>query len=82
MTCVFVAFQQDTIVVEKRTVGGDGVFGFTSTTLTPNAFSLATSGNVTSTAFSGLLPGVYDVSETPQAGWDLDGAWPAPTAAP
>ena len=29
MVCVFVNLKQDTIVVEKRTVGGDGSFAFT-----------------------------------------------------
>lgn len=73
--CAFINLQDDTIVVEARTTGGDDSFPFTSQTLTPAAFSLTTSGGVAQRAFAKLQPGgPYDVSGTAPAGWNLTSA--------
>lgn len=60
------------ITIEKRTIGGDGVFAFVSERL--GDFSLATTGGFSSTTFSSLLSGSYAVTETIPAGWALTGA--------
>ena len=63
-----------TIVVMKDTIGGDGNFEFTSSTLSPSPFYLNTSGGTASIDFIELVPGTYDVAETVPAGWDLTSA--------
>lgn len=70
--CVFINLKQNTIVVEKRTEGGDGTFAFTSTPLGP--FALTTSNGVASQAFTANAGQPYSISETPQPGWDLTSA--------
>ena len=74
VVCTFVSLLQETLVVEKQTVGGDGVFAFTSQTLPSSAFSLTTRSGVTALHFSGLQPGVYGVAEVVSPGWNLTGA--------
>src|SRR5690606_27707787 len=61
-------------VVEKRTIGGDGAFGFTSNLPGAGSFSLSTVNGTASRTFNGLPPATYSISETPQAGWAQTGA--------
>ena len=56
------------LVVTKRTLGGDGTFGFMGDA---GAFSVTTVAGVGSTTVSSLLPGIYSVSETATPGWTL-----------
>lgn len=72
--CVFINLQDDTVVIEARTTGGDGSFPFTSGTLTPPSFTLTTTGGTTQRAFANLPPGTYDVNATVPAGWNLSSA--------
>ncbi len=72
--CLFANYKPDTIIVEKRTVGGDGAFGFTSNLPGAGSFSLTTVNGTVSRSFSGLTPGTYNIAETPQAGWAQTGA--------
>ena len=74
VTCTFANTRLTRLTVVKQTLGGDGVFDFSSTTLTPTAFSLTTTGGTAQRTFSDLRPGGYDVSETVPAGWDWTGA--------
>ena len=67
VVCVFVNLKQDTIVVEKQAVGGDGVFSFTSPQLGP--FGLTTSNGAASQSFTGLAAGSYAISESAPQGW-------------
>jgi plastocyanin len=67
VACVFINLKQDTLIIEKRTQGGDGAFAFTSPQL--GAFNLTTTGGVASRSFPGLAAGTYNVSETVPAGW-------------
>jgi hypothetical protein len=68
------------LVVKKVTIGGSGKFSYTSTSLSPNAFDLTTTGSGeagsanTGTAYSGILAGQYDVTETAKSGWTLTSA--------
>jgi len=71
VTCTFVNGQEGSITIIKNTIGNDGTFEFTSTTLSPSPFNITTSGNTGSQTFSPLPPGVYDVAETVPTGWDL-----------
>ncbi len=63
-----------TIVVQKVSIGGDGIFSFTSSTLTPGSFDLGTRAGSASRTFDELNPGTYDVAEAPIEGWDLASA--------
>ncbi|KAB2922409.1 MAG: IPTL-CTERM sorting domain-containing protein [Candidatus Contendobacter sp.] len=72
--CVFINLQDDTVVIEARTTGGDGSFPFTSGTLTPPSFTLTTAGGTTQRSFANLPPGTYDVNATVPAGWNLSSA--------
>ncbi len=72
VVCVFVNLKQDTIVVEKRTVGGDGTFAFSSPQL--GAFDLSTTGGSASRSFTNLQPGPYSLAESVPAGWVQSGA--------
>src|SRR3990170_3743491 len=75
VTCTFENEKAGSIVIVKNTLGGNGTFDFTSTTLTPGAFSLTTVGNTASKTFSDLdVDPTYDVSETVPAGWELNSA--------
>lgn len=65
----------NSITIVKNTVGADGAFDFTSSTLTPGAFTINTAANTGTQVFRPLLvPGVYDVAETVPAGWNLTSA--------
>ena len=71
--CTFTnTLQRGTITVIKNTVGGDGTFDFTSSTL--GDFQLVTETNTASKMFKDLVPGEYDVAESEPAGWDLTSA--------
>ena len=72
VTCTFTNTKRGSIVVVKNTIGGDGTFSFTSSTL--GGFDLTTSGGTASTTFDLLVPGGYDVTETVPTGWDLTGS--------
>jgi hypothetical protein len=75
VTCTFNDRARGTIIVEKITDDGFGAFDFTSTTLTPAAFTLTTTApgdaGKDSATFGDLAPGPYDVDETVPAGWNL-----------
>lgn len=73
VVCIFVNLKPDTIVVEKRTVGGDGSFGFSSNLPGAGSFTLATANGAASRTFNNLSPATYNISETPQAGWAQTG---------
>ncbi|HET6594988.1 MAG TPA: hypothetical protein VFG81_05165 [Anaerolineales bacterium] len=73
VTCTFENEKAGSIIIVKNTVGGNGTFNFTSSTL--GNFSLMTSSNTASTTFSNLDVDItYDVAETVPAGWDLTSA--------
>ncbi|MCB0150638.1 MAG: right-handed parallel beta-helix repeat-containing protein, partial [Caldilineaceae bacterium] len=74
IVCLFVNYKPDTIIVEKRTVGGDGAFGFTSNLPGAGSFSLTTANGTATRSFTGLAPATYNIAETPQAGWAQTGA--------
>ena len=59
------------VTVVKRTVGGDGTFGFSGDL---GSFDLTTTAGVAQRVFADLAAGTYAVSETVPAGWDLTGA--------
>ncbi|MER2531639.1 MAG: IPTL-CTERM sorting domain-containing protein [Candidatus Competibacter sp.] len=69
--CTFENEKQDTIIVVKRAVGGDGTFPFVSQTL--GNFNLKTVKGEAQKSFTNLRPGIYDLSETVPAGWTLSG---------
>ena len=72
VVCVFLSLAQDTLVVEKKTLGGDSTFNFTSGTL--HNFDLTTVSGSATQVFSGLSAETqYNVTETPSTGWDLTG---------
>ena len=75
----------NTIVIIKQTIGGDGTFDFTSTdlgsgvlgvtqTATTASFQLTTISNTAVVSFTGLLTGTYSVTETIGIGWMLNSA--------
>ena len=67
--CIFDNTQRGTIVINKTTIGGNGIFDFTSDL---GNFSITTSGNAGSQTFSNVLPGEYEVSEDdPTPSYDL-----------
>ncbi|HSL44287.1 MAG TPA: hypothetical protein VK897_12695, partial [Anaerolineales bacterium] len=73
VTCTFENEKFGSIVIVKNTVGGDGTFDFTSSTL--GNFSLTTASNTASATFSNLdVDLTYDVAETVPTGWDLTSA--------
>jgi hypothetical protein len=67
--CTFTNTQQGSITIVKNTVGGNGTFSFTGA----RAFSILTTGGTGSntTAFASVVPGIYNVTETVPAGWNL-----------
>jgi hypothetical protein len=75
LDCTYTNQARATLIVEKITDDGDGTFDFTSSTLSPAAFSLTTTGAGSagkgSQTFSNLNPGTYDVAETVPTGWTL-----------
>ena len=74
VVCIFANLKQDTIVVEKRTVGGDGSFTFSSDIPGAASFALTTVNGAASRAFDNLPSAIYSISEQPQAGWAQTGA--------
>ncbi len=73
VTCTFENEKAGSIVIVKNTIGGDGTFDFSSSTL--GNFSLTTTSNTASTTFSNLDVDVtYDAAETIPTGWDLTSA--------
>lgn len=87
LDCTYTNRARGTIIVEKITDDGQGVFQFTSGTLSPSPFTLTTTSagaaGKDSRTFADLNPGTYDVAETVPAGWNLvssscsDGSDPA-----
>lgn len=75
LDCTFTNRARGSIIVEKVTSDGSGSFDFTSTTLTPAAFTLTTTqpgqAGKDSETFSDLATGTYDVAETVPGGWNL-----------
>lgn len=70
VTCTFENTQRGNIIVVKNTIGGDGIFYFTSQTL--GDFNITTSTNTGSEDFLNLTPGSYDIAEVdPAPSWDL-----------
>ena len=74
IVCRYTNTARGSITVVKTTDGGDGSFDFTTSTLPGGNFSIDTSGNTGQQAFTNLVNGTYDVSETVPTGWDLDTA--------
>jgi len=71
VTCTFNNVRQGTISIVKETLGGDGLFDYT-TDLPGGNFSLsATGGSSPPKAFADVAPGSYTVTEILPAGWDL-----------
>ena len=77
LDCTYTNRARGTIIVEKISEVA-GAFDFTSSTLSPAAFTLTTTGagaaGKDSDTFANLSPGTYDVAETVPAGWNLDSA--------
>ncbi len=71
ITCTFTNTKLGKLIVAKNTLGGNGGFSFTSSTLT--GFTLNTVGGTASRTISNLVPGTYDVTETLASGWRFDG---------
>ncbi|GAB4429140.1 MAG: hypothetical protein Kow0031_09570 [Anaerolineae bacterium] len=72
--CNFINLADDTLVVEKRTIGGDGTFDFTTSNL-GGPFSLTTKKQTAKQTFTGLTPGqTYGITETVPSGWTQTGA--------
>ncbi|HXV75278.1 MAG TPA: hypothetical protein VD788_03095, partial [Candidatus Polarisedimenticolaceae bacterium] len=69
VVCTFENTKRGQLIVSKTAVGGDGTFAFDSATL--GGFALPTSAGSASTTFPLLVPGVYDVTESALAEWDL-----------
>ena len=69
--CNFYNLAQNTIVVKKQTIGGEGAFGFSGDL---GAFTLTTQSLAASQVFTGLVPGAYGITETVPAGWLQTGA--------
>lgn len=74
VVCVFIDLKEDTLIIEKQTQGGDGLFSFTSPNAALGNFSLTTVNGVASKTFPGLTAGTYSLSEVVPAGWDLSSA--------
>jgi Prealbumin-like fold domain len=69
VTCVFTNTQAGTIIIHKVVDGvSDGTFQFTSETL--GDFPITTDQGVGSEDFLNLVPGTYDVAESPITGFD------------
>ena len=65
LVCVFVNLKQDTIVVEKRTAGGDGTFSFTGDL---GAFDLTTTQGAPTGLGSATPP--FSITNLQEAGVD------------
>ena len=71
VTCTFFNLREDTLIIEKQTTGGDGLFNFSSTIPGAGDFTLTTVNGIDSKAFGNLTAGIYSVFESPTPGWDL-----------
>jgi hypothetical protein len=73
ITCTFTNTQRATLIVVKKTIGGDDTFTFVGGGNGVSAnFSLTTSGGTASTTFINLVPGPgYSVSENVPLAWQL-----------
>jgi LPXTG-motif cell wall-anchored protein len=72
-TCTYTNTQRGSITVIKDATGvgaATAEFDYTTTNLSPAAFTL---GDGDSTTYDGLLPGTYGVAETAESGWTLTG---------
>jgi uncharacterized protein (DUF2141 family) len=74
VVCTFENLKEDTLIIEKRTIGGDGAFAFTSDLPNASSFSLTTTNGSASRSFPDLSPGTYSIAETVPGGWDLTDA--------
>jgi len=71
-TCTATFQQVGTIVIQKMTIGGEGMFSFSATGMGLSNFSLTTSGGMASQTFSNIPAGTKTVTEAgPPAGWAL-----------
>ncbi len=61
------------LTIVKNASGGNGTFGFTSTTPTNSSFNLTTVGGTATTGSFTIPTGSYDITENVPAGWDLTG---------
>ncbi|MEZ4864026.1 MAG: hypothetical protein R3C14_22090 [Caldilineaceae bacterium] len=71
VTCTFTNTKRSKITVIKKTEGTDGAFGFSSSTLPSQHFTVTTSSNIGGQVFADLVPQLYDVSELAASGWQL-----------
>ena len=62
VTCIFANVKRGSLTVVKSTIGGDGVFTFTSQAL--GGFVVTTTNGSGQQSFGNLVPGVYDVTES------------------
>jgi uncharacterized protein YbdZ (MbtH family) len=71
VTCTFTNARQGSITIVKNTIGGNGTFNYSGA----QSFSIATNAGTgsDSAAFSSVIPGTYNVTETVPAGWNLTG---------
>jgi hypothetical protein len=71
VTCTFTNIENNTIIVNKFSVGGDGTFPFTSTVPAYTNFNMTTTNGFTATLLSGVPAGTFAISETVPSGWNL-----------
>ena len=67
VNCTFTNTRFGSLTIDKTTSGGDDTFGFTEATVGP--LSVTTTGGTGAGTYTDVLPGVYDLAETPLAGW-------------
>ena len=72
--CTFINEKDNTIIVEKRTIGGDGSFPFTSTVPGASNFDLVTINGIARTNITVTSPSIYSIVETGAPGWNATGA--------
>ncbi|HSR53429.1 MAG TPA: hypothetical protein VLV83_21595, partial [Acidobacteriota bacterium] len=64
VTCTFNNEQDSFIVIEKTSIGSDGTFEFTSTTLPTITVTTPAGGGTASDSTASLDPGIYDFTES------------------
>jgi uncharacterized repeat protein (TIGR01451 family) len=67
--CTFTNIKRGSITVVKKTIGGDGTFGFTLTGQLSK--SVVTTNGTGSQTWAGLVPGQYALAENAVTNWDL-----------
>jgi Prealbumin-like fold domain len=72
VTCTFTNTKLGKLIVVKNTLGGDGAFSFTSTSLSTPSFSMTSVGGTVSRTFSNIVPGNHNLAEAAKVGWKLD----------